>query len=273
MKAKLLIIDPQNDFCDISGAALPVAGANVDMLRLASLMKQVRAELTDITVTLDSHASVGIERTTFWVTADGQPVAPFTAIAETDVRAGRFAPHDKQRLPEVLAYLKALEEGGRYRLVVWPVHCVLGTWGHNVHTAVADELARWEQQTQRAAHRVLKGLNPMTEQYSAVQAEVPDARDPRTQTNHALIERSRPDGGLLLVAGEAASHCVAATMEHLFAALDADERRRVLILRDCMSPVGSFEAQATKFFDDARALGARVLTSIEALALLVQQGA
>jgi len=268
MNARLLIIDPQNDFCDILGAALPVPGANADMLRLAALMKQARGKLTDIAVTLDSHASVGIERTTFWTAANGHPVAPFTQIVEGDVRAGHFAPRDPQRLPEVLAYLQALEHGGRYRLIVWPVHCVLGTWGHNIHEAVAAELAGWEQETQRTAFRVLKGLNPMTEQYSAVQAEVPDERDPRTLANRALIEQTRPEGGLLLVAGEAASHCVASTLEHLFEALDEGERRRVVILSDCMSPVGSFEAQATKFFAHARALGARVMTSTAALAEL-----
>lgn len=268
MKARLLIIDPQNDFCDIPGAALPVTGANADMTRLAALMKQARDKLGDITVTLDSHASVGIERTTFWTTADGQPVAPFTQIAESDVRAGRFVPRDRQRLPDVLAYLAALERGGRYQLVVWPVHCVIGTWGHNIHEAVAAELAAWEQATQRTALRVLKGLNPMTEQYSAVQAEVPDARDPQTLPNRTLIERARPSGGLLLVAGEAASHCVASTMEHLFTALTANERARVVILSDCMSPVGSFEAQAGKFYVQARAQGARVMTSNEALAEL-----
>ena len=42
MNARLLIIDPQNDFCDIAGAALPVPGANADMHRLAGLMKQAR---------------------------------------------------------------------------------------------------------------------------------------------------------------------------------------------------------------------------------------
>jgi nicotinamidase-related amidase len=148
------------------------------------------------------------------------------------------------------------------------VHCVIGTWGHNIHEAVAAELAAWEQATQRTALRVLKGLNPMTEQYSAVQAEVPDARDAQTLPNRALIERARPNGGLLLVAGEAASHCVAATMEHLFTALTANERARVVILSDCMSPVGSFEAQAGKFFAQARAQGARVMTSDAALAEL-----
>jgi nicotinamidase-related amidase len=95
---------------------------------------------------------------------------------------------------------------------------------------------------------------------------VPIAGDPRTQKNLALIEGARPGAGLLLVAGEAASHCVAATMEHLFQALTADERRRVVILSDCMSAVPGFEAQARTFFDDARAQGARLMTAAEALA-------
>lgn len=265
MNARLLIIDPQNDFCDIPGAALPVAGADADMRRLAALMHQAGDAITDITVTLDSHASVGIERITFWSTPDRQPVPPFTQVTGDDVRAGRFSPRDDRRLPEVLAYLQALEQGGRYRLVAWPVHCVLGTWGHNIHEAVAGELACWERRTQRTVNRVLKGLNPMTEQYSAVQAEVPDPRDPRTQVNLSLIDFARTASGGLLVAGEAASHCVAATLEHLFQSLDAGQRRRVIILSDCMSPVRDFEAQAAKFFDDARAAGARVMTSADAL--------
>jgi nicotinamidase-related amidase len=266
MNARLLIIDPQNDFCDIPGAALPVAGADADMQRLAALMKRAARDISAITVTLDSHASVGIERTTFWRTTAGEPVAPFTQITASELRAGAYSPRDASRAAESLAYLDALERNGRYRLIVWPVHCVLGTWGHNIHGAVADELARWELATQRTVFRVLKGLNPMTEQYSAVQAEVPIAGDPRTQKNLALIEGARPGAGLLLVAGEAASHCVAATMEHLFQALTADERRRVVILSDCMSAVPGFEAQARTFFDDARAQGARLMTAAEALA-------
>lgn len=263
MDARLLIIDPQNDFCDIPGAALPVAGAHADLTRLAAFMRRAGGQLTDITVTLDSHASVGIERTTFWSTGTGEDVQSFTQVTAEDLVAGRFVPRDARRTAEVLAYLQALERGGRYRLVVWPVHCVLGTWGHNIHAGVAAELARWESEHQRSVNRVLKGLNPMTEQYSAVQAEVPVEQDAATQANQALIARARPGDGTLLVAGEAASHCVAATLEHLFQAMTPGERRRVVILRDCMSPVPGFEAQAEKFFADALAQGARVMTTAE----------
>lgn len=266
MSATLLIIDPQNDFCDIPGAALPVTGAAADMQRLAKFMAATRAQLSELVVTLDSHAAVGIERTTFWVTGAGAPVAPFTQITEQQVRDGEFRPRDSARQSEVVAYLHALERSGRYRLVVWPVHCVVGTWGHNLFDAIANEVAAWEEHRQRPALRVLKGLNPMTEQYSAVQAEVPIASDPLTLPNELLLSRARPaKGGLLFVAGEAASHCVAATMEHLLERMPDDERSRVVILRDCMSPVAGFEAQADTFFRRAQEQGARIVTSAEAV--------
>jgi nicotinamidase-related amidase len=63
---QLLIIDPQNDFMDIEGAALPVQGANADMNRLAAFIDGARDRLDGICVTLDSHHRIGIERPAQW---------------------------------------------------------------------------------------------------------------------------------------------------------------------------------------------------------------
>jgi nicotinamidase/pyrazinamidase len=268
MAAKLLIIDPQNDFCDIPGAALPVTGADADMRRLAAFMKAAGERLEEIVVTLDSHASVGVERVTFWRTADGGAVAPFTQITAQELRNGKYTPRDPSLRGEVLQYLDDLEAAGRYRLVVWPVHCVVGMWGHNIHEAVAHELAAWEARVARGAFKVLKGANPLTEQYSALRAEVPRDEDPATNTNHALVERAAPEEGRLFVAGEASSHCVKATVEHLFEEFTAEEIRRVVILEDCMSPVGGFEAQAAEFFAATRDAGAQIMSADAALTLL-----
>ncbi len=68
----LLVIDPQNDFLNIPGAALPVPGANADMQRLADWLKAHPDQVQSITVTMDSHASVGMERTAFWHAAGGR---------------------------------------------------------------------------------------------------------------------------------------------------------------------------------------------------------
>jgi nicotinamidase-related amidase len=271
--AQLLIVDPQNDFCDIAGAALPVTGANADLQRLAALVDQAAGAIADIVVTLDSHPVYAIERPAFWQQpgADGaaQPVAPFTQIKAEDVRAGRFAPRDPALRDQVLAYLDALEASPRkYILMVWPAHCVVGTWGHNVHGELAAALGRWEAARLRTVEKVLKGLNPMTEQYSAVHAEVPVASDPRTQTNRALVDRIVDFPGLTFIAGEASSHCVAATAEDLFAGMSPERLARVVLIEDAMSPVGGFEAGAKAFAERARALGVRSMTAAQALGAL-----
>jgi nicotinamidase-related amidase len=264
----LIIIDPQNDFCDIPGAALPIIGADADMRRLASFIRTARSKLSDLILTLDSQPTVAFERVTFWKTRAGKPPAPFTEITAAQVRAGEYLPRDPTMLAEVLAYLDALEASGRYRLMVWTVHCVVGTPGHNIHPAVAQAIAEWEECTQRGALKVLKGTNPYTEQYSAVRAEVPRADDPSTQRNPLLVERTLSFQNRLFVAGEASSHCVPATFDDLFAEMTPEQIRRVVFLKNCMSPVPGFAANAEQFFDRARALGAQVMNTTEALALV-----
>jgi nicotinamidase-related amidase len=69
----------------------------------------------------------------------------------------------------------------------------------------------------------------------------------------------------LLVAGEALSHCVAASVDDLLAHLPADRLQRTVLLSDCMSPVPGFEAMGQAFVQRAQAKGLRVcrLTELE----------
>ena len=255
----LLIIDPQNDFLDIPGAALPVPGADADMQRLADWLMGHVAQVQSIIVTLDSHASVGVERITFWQDAQGLPVAPFTLITAADVLAGKFAPRHADKRAEVLRYLQALEAGGQRQLVVWPVHCVTGTWGHNIHNGLAQAIAGWEEKTGQVCHKVLKGQHPLTEQYSVFRAEVPRADDARTQLNQTLMGELAAQTGTLLVAGEALSHCVAASVDDMLAHLPPERLQRSVLLTDCMSPVTGFETMGQDFLQRARGKGVQTL--------------
>ena len=65
-KVHLVIIDPQNDFMDSPQSALPVAGANADMDRLAEFIRTNGKKLEDIHVTLDSHQVVDIAHPAWW---------------------------------------------------------------------------------------------------------------------------------------------------------------------------------------------------------------
>jgi nicotinamidase-related amidase len=256
----LLVIDPQNDFLDIPAAALPVPGSNADMQRLADWLCSHLAQVQSITVTLDSHASVGVERTTFWQDTHGQAVAPFTLVTQADLLAGKFTPRHADKRGEILRYLQALELGGQRQLIVWPVHCVTGTWGHNIHAGLAHALAAWEEQSGRVCHKVLKGQHPLTEQYSVFRAEVPRPDDLRTQLDQVLMRKLAEQPGTLLVAGEALSHCVAASVDDMLTHLPVERLQRTVLLIDCMSPVTGFEGMAQDFLQRARGKGVRTLT-------------
>jgi nicotinamidase/pyrazinamidase len=264
---KLLIIDPQNDFCNIPGAALPVAGASADMQRLASFI--AKQTLDGITVTLDSHPSVAVERTTFWITSEGCAPAPFTFVTEQDVASGKLVPRDESLIPQVVQMLQQLANGGRQGLVIWPVHCVTGTWGHNIYSALAEQLTQWEFNQQRAVRKVLKGEYPLTEHFGIFEADAPNEAVPSTQFNNALAVELTQGVDTLFIAGEAGSHCVASSVDQLIAYLNRSlaPRPRIVLLSDCMSPVSGFEADQQAFIARASAWGAEVMTSVQAVAL------
>jgi nicotinamidase-related amidase len=72
-----------------------------------------------------------------------------------------------------------------------------------------------------------------------------------------LLEALERTNGTLLVAGEALSHCVAASVQDLIGQWDAERLQRTVLLTDCMSPVPGFEAMGVQFLEAARACGVR----------------
>jgi nicotinamidase-related amidase len=274
----LLVIDPQNDFCDLPQAylptnpvdgashtpALPVAGAHADMLRVAEMINRGAAGISGISVTLDSHHRLDIAHPTFWKLADGGAVTPFTQIAAAEVREGKYLPRNLAALPRVLAYLNTLESAGRYRLMVWPVHCEIGSWGHDVHADVRVAYNRWEDAQLGIVNKINKGSNPWTEHYSAVMAEVPDADDPDTQLNRGFIDLLKK-ADRVFITGEAGSHCVRATTEHIADNFAQADLHKLVLLTDCMSPVTGFQAQYDDFVRAMLARGLQVAKSTDVL--------
>ncbi|MGB0129292.1 MAG: cysteine hydrolase [Rhodocyclaceae bacterium] len=282
----LLIIDPQNDFCDLPAEyrpndplaptaslapALPVPGAHADLLRVAQLIERGGAGLSDITVTLDSHHRLDVAHPTFWMKADGSPVEPFTPISAAQVRAGQYRPRSENSVERVLAYLDTLESSGRYGLFIWPVHCEIGSWGQNVHAAVRAAYNAWEERALGAVSKVAKGSNPWTEHYSAVMAEVPDPGDPGTQLNHSLID-SLARADQVYITGEAGSHCVKATTEHIADNFVASDLSKLVLVTDCMSAVPGFEPQYEAFLRNMRERGLQTVPSSDVLPELIANG-
>jgi len=82
------------------------------------------------------------------------------------------------------------------------------------------------------------------------------------------MARLAAGSGPLLVAGEALSHCVAASVQDMLAHLPAARLCQTLLLSDCMSPVAGFEAAGQAFLAQARSAGIRTATLSELPGLL-----
>ncbi len=271
MIIKLLVIDPQNDFCD--GAAsgnLPVPGAYDDMSRLAKMVRRLGSRLDDISVTLDSHRTIDIAHAPWWVNSRGQNPSPFTLITAADVSSGLWTPRNPAWRARSLEYVKQLEANGKYVLIIWPTHCLIGSAGIDVHAELFDALHEWEKTQFAMVNYVPKGTNPFTEHYSAVQAEVPDPSDPTTMLNVGLIDSMR-DSDVVLLAGEALSHCVKATVEDIAHYIGDEHIKKFVFLTDCSSSVAAapgtpdFPAIGQQFVRDMMARGMRTTTSVDFL--------
>jgi nicotinamidase-related amidase len=224
------------------------------------LIERIGGDLDAIHVTLDSHHPVDIAHPAWWVDKSGQSPAPFTIISADDVAQGVWRTRDPAEQSAGAEYVRALARSGRYMLVVWPEHCLIGSWGHNVHQDVATALSTWARLRMKQVDYVFKGSNPRTEHYSAIQAEVPDPGDPSTQLNRPLVNAlARADR--VIIAGEALSHCVASTVRDLMDNFTDDQIQKLVLLTDCTSSVPGFESLGEKFLHDATARGMQTATS------------
>lgn len=264
-KVHLLIIDPQNDFCDKYGS-LFVQGADEDMkVRLPEMIRRLGSKLDDIHVTLDCHHLVDVAHPAMWKDAKGNHPSPFTIITSADVETGKWSPVMPSLTRRFLAYTKALEQSGKYPLCIWPPHCLIGSTGNSVVPELFSVLREWEEKNFAMVDFVSKGSNIYTEHYSAVKAEVPDPDDASTHVNTKLIQ-TLMEADVLAIAGEAGSHCLAHTVLDVATEFGNDTYvAKMVLLTDATSPVPGFEHLQEKFIKEMVSRGMRLSTTKEFL--------
>lgn len=261
-KTVLLVIDPQVDFTSPTGA-LYVKGGEKDMERLAKMITRCKGDIDDTLVTLDSHRTLHVAHSIMWVDKDGNHPAPFTLIERGDVEGNNprwksFNPGYQQRLVE---YVQKLDQNGRYKLNIWPVHCRIGSNGYCVAQPVFEALCAWEEQF-AAVNYVTKGSNMFTEHYSCVAADVYDPEDPKTGLNTDLLKVLQdPDVAQIGISGEASSHCVKFSIEDIANNFGEENIKKFVFLEDTCSPVTGFEQQAVDFVNSMTKRGMKVTTS------------
>jgi nicotinamidase-related amidase len=221
----LLLVDCQNTFCT-PGFELFVPGAPDDNRRLCEFIYRNLGVITQIVPTLDTHHALQVFHASWLVDAEGRHPPPYTIVSVRDVEDAVWRAADPAEQENLVAYVRALESGGRYRLTIWPYHAMLGGVGHALVSAV-EEAAFF--------HAVARGISPafqikgndaQTEAYSVLGPEV-------GRKNNALVQLLQSFDAVVL-AGQAKSHCVAWTVEDL---LDDLPPERLYLLEDCMSPV------------------------------------
>jgi nicotinamidase/pyrazinamidase len=242
----LVIVDDQYDFMDNPDSALPVPGGNADADRVADLIRQHGQRFSDIHVTLDSHHPVDVGHPPMWRDADGNMPPGFTPIFAQQIRDRVWSPRNENARPKALGgmtireyfidYAQKLEDQGKYTLMVWPQHCLIGTPGHAVQANLAAALKEWEEKRFANIDFVTKGTNPWTEHYGALQAEVPMASDPSTGLNTNLLS-VLGTADLVVFVGEALTHCVLETMRQVVYNVDETLVRKIILLEDCSSPI------------------------------------
>lgn len=263
-KIHLVIIDPQVDFCSPTGA-LSVKGADKDMERLAGMVKRLKRKIDDIHITLDSHHLVHIAHPIFWRDSAGKNPNPFTIISADDVRKGVWTTTKPGLFTRAKAYVETLEKNARYPLCIWPPHCLIGSAGQAVYPVLYEAVMDWCRDF-AAVDFVTKGSNILTEHYSAIVADVPDANDPSTQINVNFLNTIN-EADLVLLTGEARSHCLANTGRDACNYFSDDSLvKKLVLLEDATSDVTGFEKLGEQFVKEMVVRGMQVTTTKDFLA-------
>jgi len=265
----LLVIDPQVDFCDQNKGALAVGGADEDMKRLAAMIEKYPGDISNIQITMDSHFRLHIAHAIMWVDKNNKRPVPIflksgntvpTSLTADLVENGEFRAYNPAWQNKFLNYVQKLKENGRYDLMIWPEHCIIGTPGQCLDPFFREAVSKWEERYHTIAAITTKGSNPFTEHYSAVRADVEDPKDRRTRLNTDLINLLK-EYDIILGAGEALSHCFANTMRDVFEKFSVDQVKKFVLLKDATSSVFGCEQMGNDFINEFTTKGMQVATT------------
>ena len=281
----LLAVDVQNTFCipefELFVAGRSGSGAVDDSRRLCEWVYRNLGSITQIFPSLDTHHAMQVFHAIWLVDEHGNHPAPFTLVSADDVASGRWKVNasvadalglDLDYAERHLAYYtRQLAEGGKYDLTIWPYHAMLGGIGHALVSAVEEAVFFHGIARYSSPDFQVKGDNALTEHYSMLGPEVtrgPDG-DLLAERNTDLIAKLRTFD-VVVVAGQAKSHCLAWTIDNLLEDDDLREElaERTYLLEDCTSPVVvpgivDYTDQADAAFERYEGAGMHVVRSTD----------
>lgn len=290
-RASVTLIDGQNSFMadqqgkplkysihNVSGrrlgwyqATLGVPGAVEAMQRFADMVDRCADDIDDIDATFDTHLLAHISHGCMWQGRDGNDPPDFTEIKSSDIRSGVWTCRSPELNTWALYYTEKLEQVGKYTHRIWPVHCELGSWGHNLHHAPMNAFRRWQELKQKQICCIEKGMPMRVECFSGVEPEVEDPLDSRTKPDMRLIRTIERTSGPSAIGGVAGSHCFRSTVLSFVKYLDPKHFKRIHLLTDCIPPIPKigdgpdYPAITQNFLRDMKSLGMNLTKSTEFL--------
>lgn len=252
MKTMLLIIDPQNDFCNPKGT-LYVPGADMDMQKLSAFINVYQNKIDSIWCSRDDHPAFHISSPMFYK----EKVEPFVTITAKDIKNGKYTSliPDYQKWLEF--YSTMLKTTGKDPITIWPYHCLNSTWGSLIHLEIVKALSDWSFTNKRMSHWIIKGSSWNTEHYSAYAPEY------CSFAINLKLANAVAETNVVYIAGEALSHCVIKTLEDVAIRIYRNDIDKFVLLEDCTSVVPGFEEKTTKSLDRLKKLGMRICKSTD----------
>jgi nicotinamidase-related amidase len=284
----LLLVDCQNTFClpefELFVAGRSGGGAMQDNVRVCEFIYRNLPVITQIIATLDTHTALQIFHPIFWVDQKGHhPAGGQTIISTEDVLRGKWKVNpdiangtgvgSQEKLDRYAEYYVAkLTESGKYPLMIWPYHAMLGGIGHALVSAVEEAVFFHSVARNSATRFHIKGNNPLTEHYSVLHPEVREDQNGEPLASQSCdFTQTLLDFDAIIIAGQAKSHCVAWTVDDLLAEAKSRDPalvNKIHLLEDCTSSVVvpgvvDFTEPADKSFRRFAAAGAHVVKSTD----------
>lgn len=230
----LLAIDVQNSFME--NGELGVPNSHQDVENLTKWIYENLENITQITVSIDTHNPFQIFHRCWWIDENGDNPPPLTAITLQDIDEGKWRPVINP--VGSIDYVRNLEKMGKKVLVIWPYHCLQGTFGQALENQFANMIYFHSVAKKAIVERMVKGFDPMTEMYGIIKAEY----DTRNRVNINFLNKIEKFDKII-IAGEAKSHCVLETIRQILEHYQNDiiTTQKIFILEDCMSNIPGFE--------------------------------
>jgi len=236
-KIAVFSIDEQVGFC-IPGASLYVPGAENDTMRGNEFILRNIDKITSLHYSMDTHFAYQIFHPSYWVDSNGNHPAAFTPITMDDIKSGKWMAINQPKM--AYEYVEKLESTGKYVLMIWPFHTMLGSIDHAL-VPQSFEVAHFFAMVRKTSINFeMKGTNPYTENYSVLSPEVKKVASHVVGNFNSNFFKVLMENDRVYIKGQASSHCVKETIEDMLREIKATDPSlvsKIYILIDAMSPV------------------------------------